>query len=296
MNYRTMGRTGWQVSEISLGGAGLVGADPERSQDNVCALVERAFDLGINYFDTAPIYGGTLSEELLGNALASVSRPFYLATKVGYDPEDFDYRSDSVLWSLERSLQRLRVPKLSLAQFHDNQASWERITEPGGTLEGLRAAQQRGRCEYIGVTGRAVPLLVNLVQKGAFDVVLVYHDYQPCRQVAAERLSPAAHAHAMGIVVGSVLAGGLFGHASQREALLARMGQQQRETTSKVIELLRTEPGTLAQNAFRYVLADPRVSTVPSGARCVSELDDVARATDLGPLAPELIEALHELS
>ena len=248
-----MGRTGWQVSEISLGGAGLVGSDPERAQDNVCALVERAFDLGINYFDTAPIYGGTLSEELLGNALASVSRPFYLATKVGYDPEDFDYRSDSVLWSLERSLQRLRVPKLSLAQFHDNQASWERITEPGGTLEGLRAAQQRGLCEYIGVTGRAVPLLVNLVQKGAFDAVLVYPDYQPCRQ-------------------------------------------QQRETTSKVIELLRAEPGTLAQNAFRYVLADPRVSTVPSGARCVSELDDVARATDLGPLAPELIEALHELS
>ena len=101
---------------------------------------------------------------------------------------------------------------------------------------------------------------------------------------------------ALGIVIGSVLAGGLFGHSSRRKALLARMGQQQRETTSKVIKLLRTEPGTLAQNAFRYVLADPRVSTVPSGARCVSELDDVARAADLGPLAPELIEALHELS
>ena len=96
-----------------------------RAQDNVCELVERAFDLGINYFDTAPIYGGTLCEEFLGNALTNVSRPFYLATKVGFDPEDFDYRRDSVLWSLDRSLTRLRVPKLSVAQFHDNQASLE---------------------------------------------------------------------------------------------------------------------------------------------------------------------------
>ncbi len=83
---------------------------------------------------------------------------FYIATKVGYDPVDFDYRHDSVLWSLERSLQRLGVDKLNIAQIHEvNMAGWDRIMEPGGTLEGLRAAQQQGLCDYIGITGRAIP-------------------------------------------------------------------------------------------------------------------------------------------
>ena len=159
----------------------------------------------------------------------------------------------------------------------------------------MREAQRCGLCEYIGVTGRAVPLLESLVQTGEFDTVLVYHDYQPCRQVAAERLVPAASAHDMGIVVGSVLAGRLFGHPDRRQQVLAGAAQDDRDRALGVIERLSEEPGTLAQNAFRYVLADPRVSTIASGATCVSELEDVAQASDLGPLSPELIDRLHEV-
>ncbi len=57
MRYRRLGRTGWQVSEVSLGGAYLVGADPDRALENVRSVVNRALDLGINYIETAPIYG-----------------------------------------------------------------------------------------------------------------------------------------------------------------------------------------------------------------------------------------------
>jgi len=67
MKYRRMGRTGLEVSAVSLGGAYLMGGDPERAQENACQVVRRA-DLGINYIDTAPLYGK--SEELLGPALA----------------------------------------------------------------------------------------------------------------------------------------------------------------------------------------------------------------------------------
>ena len=158
MRYRTMGKTGWQISEVSLGGAYLMGNDPERAQESTNEVVRRALELGINYIDTAPLYGK--SEELLGGALEGVAEHFYIATKVGYDPPNFDYRGDSVLWSIERSLQRMRIPKLATAQIHEvNMAGWERITEPGGTLEGLREAQKRGLCERIGITGRAIPLL-----------------------------------------------------------------------------------------------------------------------------------------
>ena len=295
MRYRRMGRTGWQVSEVSLGGAYLVGADPDRALENVRSVVNRALDLGINYIDTAPIYGMGRCEELLGGALEGEARPFYLSTKVGFEPEDFDYTRDSVLWSIERSLKRLRVPKLSLAQFHDNQVSWERITAPEGTIEGLRAAQQRGLCEYIGVTGRAIPLLTSLVETGEFDTVLAYHDYHPYSQVAAEDLVPAARTHDTGIVIASVLAGGLFGHRPRREELLASMAQTERQRALDVIERLQEEPGTLARNAFRFVLADPTISTIASGAASVSEIEDVAQASDMGPLSPELIEELRRL-
>ncbi len=295
MRYRRMGRTGWQVSEVSLGGAYLVGADPDRALENVRSVVNRALDLGINYIDTAPIYGMGRCEELLGRALEGEARPFYLSTKVGFEPEDFDYTRDSVLWSIERSLKRLGVPKLSVAQFHDNQVSWERITAPEGTLEGLRVAQQRGLCEYIGVTGRAIPLLTSLVETGEFDTVLAYHDYHPYSQVAAEDLVPAARAHDTGIVIASVLAGGLFGHRPRREELLASMAQTERQRALDVIERLQEEPGTLARSAFRFVLADPTISTIASGAASVSEIEDVAQASDMGPLSPELIEELRRL-
>ncbi|MDQ1328521.1 MAG: hypothetical protein QG641_1806, partial [Candidatus Poribacteria bacterium] len=73
MNYRTFGKTGWQVSEISLGGAYLGGQDKDREQENATAVIHRAFELGINYIDTAPYYGR--SEELIGNALQGFHHP-----------------------------------------------------------------------------------------------------------------------------------------------------------------------------------------------------------------------------
>jgi aryl-alcohol dehydrogenase-like predicted oxidoreductase len=284
MNYRILGRTGLQVSEVSLGGAYLMGSDPTQFAARTRQVVQCAAELGINYIDTAPLYGQ--SESLLGEALADMPGKFHIATKVGYDPSDFDYRHDSVLWSLERSLQRLGVAKLTIAQIHEvNMAGWERITEPGGTLAGLRAAQQRGLCDYIGITGRAIPLLAQLAATGEFDTVLVYHDYHPCSQKAAEEVLPAAAAHNMGVVIGTPLAGGLFADAPRRAEALARLEDEATRALfwqwhSRVEHL----PGTLAQHAFRTILADARVSTVSSGAATVAELTEVAQASRMGPL------------
>lgn len=284
MRYRTFGRTGWQISAVSLGGAYLMGTDPERARERTRALVQRALALGINYIDTAPLYGR--SEELLGAALEGEKRPFYLATKVGFDPQDFDYRRDSVLWSLERSLQRLGLAQLAVAQIHEvNLAGWERIMAPGGTLEGLRAAQERGLCARIGITGRAIPLLARLASTGEFDTVLVYHDYHPCAQLAAQEVIPAAHRQNMGIVVATPLAGGLYvGGPAQARALAAIEDTTERTKAQQVLDQLRPLPGTLPQKAFRYILGDNRVSTVSSGAATVAELEEVAQAADMDPL------------
>ena len=296
MRYRTMGSTGWQISEVSLGGAYLMGTDPERAQESTNEVLRHALKLGINYIDTAPLYGK--SEELLGGALEGVAEHFYVATKVGYDPPNFDYRGDSVLWSIERSLQRLRIPKLSIAQIHEvNMAGWDRITEPGGTLDGLKEAKKRGLCERIGITGRAIPLLAKLADTGEFDTVLVYHDYHPCSQKAAKAVIPSAAAHNMGIVVATPLAGLLFADEPRRsEAVAAIEDEAERERVQRVLGRLQDLPGTHAQNAFQYILADSRVTTVSSGAANIPELEDVAQASEMGPLPSALRQELDKIA
>lgn len=284
MNYRILGRTGLAVSEVSLGGAYLMGDNPEQFLERTRSLVETAAALGINYIDTAPLYGK--SEILLGEALGDLAGRFHIATKVGYDPVDFDYRRDNVLWSLERSLQRLRVDKLTIAQIHEvNMAGWARIMEPGGTLEGLKLARERGLCDYIGITGRAIPLLAQLAATGEFDTLLVYSDYHPAVQKAAEAVLPAAASQKMGVVIGTPLAGGLYtATPRQAEALAALESEADRQRFHQWLATVQALPGSLPQQAFRYILADANVSTISSGAATPAELQEVAAASTMGPL------------
>ena len=284
MQYREFGNTGIHVSEVSLGGAYIGGRDPERERENAVEIVQRAAELGINYIDTAPLYGR--SEALFGYALEAAGARMHVATKVGFDPKDFDYRRDSVLRSLERSLKRLRITRLFSAQIHQvSEAGWERILERDGTLAGLREAQKQGLCDHIGITDRAIPLLAKLARTGEFDTLLVFHDYHPCSHKAADEVVPAAAASGMGIVVATVLAGGLFSDEPRRRAALEDLQDPgDRANAEAIIGRLRDKPGTVPRNAFRYVLADARVSTVSSGAANAAELDDVALASEMGPL------------
>ena len=288
MRYRRFGRTELQVSAVSLGGAYLRGDDPDRAQENAREVVGRALDLGCNYIDTAPLYGE--SETLLGGALAGETRPFYLATKVGFKPDGFDYRSDSVLRSLERSLGLLGRSKLTVAQIHEvNLSGWERIMEPGGTLAGLREAQKRGLCDYVGITSRALPILAELAATGEFDTMLCYHDYHPCVQLAAEQVLPAAAKSDMGVVMATVLGGGIYVEDERQEEAVEKWyeGEEEQRRVCAIIEKMRKEDSTLPQSAFRWVLADERVSTVSSGAADIAQLQEVAQAGDMEPLVME---------
>ena len=174
-----------------------------------------------------------------------------------------------------------------MAQIHEvNLAGWERIVEKGGTLEGLRAAQKQGLCDFIGVTGRAIPLLARLAATGEFDAVLCYHDYHPCVQLAAEAVLPAAAQSDMGVVLATVLAGGMYVAGKDQRAAVERRFEceEERQRAWATIARLEQEESTLPQSAFRWVLADERVSTVSSGAASVAELEEVAQAGDMTPL------------
>ena len=293
MKYRRLGRTELQVSAVSLGGAYLMGTDRDDAESNACAILQCAADLGVNYIDTAPLYGQ--SEALLGGALSSVRSDFYVSSKVGFDPEDFDYTCDAVLASLERSVRRLGVDQLAVAQIHEvNLAGWDRIVERGGTLEGLRAAQKEGLCKYIGITGRAIPLLASLADTGEFDTVLFYRDYHPCQLLASRELLPAAARSDMGVVAATVLAGGLYVGGEDQRKELDLLNASERSRAQRILERLEEIDGTLPQAAFRYVLSDARISTVSSGAANVDQLCEVAVAADMQPVSDELIEWIAE--
>ncbi len=285
MKYRRFGRTNLEVSAVSLGGAYIGGRDPERAQENAVEIVSRAWEAGCNYIDTAPLYGD--SEQLLGQALARVGQPFSIATKVGFKPEGFDYKRDSVVASIERSLGLLGVEKVAVAQIHEvNLAGWERIMEPGGTLEGLREAQRRGLCDFVGITARAISLLAELAQTGEFDTVLCYHDYHPCKKLAAEEVVPAAAANDMGIVIATPLAGGIYVDNDEQAAAVEQWFEEaDRPRVWGIIEEMKRAQSTLPQSAFRWILGDGRVSTVSSGPSNVVEWDEVVAAADMEPLA-----------
>ena len=102
---------------------------------------------------TLPPYGQ--SESLLGHVLSDTSCHFHLATKVRLEPEDFDYSADSVLWSLERSLKRLKISKLAVAQIHEvNIPGWQQIMRPNGALAG----QPGILTSWICATERVIPV------------------------------------------------------------------------------------------------------------------------------------------
>ena len=157
-------------------------------------------------------------------------------------------------------------------------------------MAGLREAQRQGLCEFIGVTGRAIPLLARLAATGEFDTVLCYHDYHPCVQLAAEAVLPAAAKSDMGVVMATVLAGGIYVEGErQRETVEQRFeSAEELERVWAIIEAMRKEESTLPQSAFRWVLGDERVTTVSSGAASGAELEEVAQVGEMTRLVLDL--------
>ena len=215
MRCRRFGKTGWQVSEIALGGAWFYGR-PEfgpRPLSHGAAIVERALELGVNYIDTAPLYGSGRSEEVLGHALKGVEQPFFLATKVGYLPEPFDYTRDTVMRGFEASLKRLQRDRVDLVQIHETEkAGWEGVFGKGRTLEALIELREQGLATHIGLTGADLDLMVRML--GATDEfvsVITYLKYDLLVQDARQALVPAAVAADAALICASPLHAGLLG-------------------------------------------------------------------------------------
>ena len=189
MEYRVVGNTGVQLSEIGFGGGGNAGLMVRGTPEQQREAVARAIELGINYFDQAPDYGSGVSETNLGRLMKELSFRPYLTTKVEVRADNLDDIAGHVTRSLDQSLERLGVDYVDFLQIHNGASmarpelsgrtyTWlwiEDYLRSGGALEGLQRAQKSGKARFIGFITRgndAVPART-LIDTGVFSLINV---------------------------------------------------------------------------------------------------------------------------
>lgn len=252
---RPFGSTGLDLPILGLGAM-----DTPHSPD-AFATVAAAIDLGIRLIDTARDYEG--SEHLLGRVVREHGAPGVL-----FASKTFRRTASSAQYDIDRSLQVLGLETIGLYQLHDvsTPEAWAQVTGPGGALEGLRAAQERGAIHFIGISTHSLEVGRLAVESGAFDAVMLeysafYPESRPLLDLAGER--------GVAAIVMRPLGG-----SGRTSAIRGR--------------LARGQAGILApENLLRYVWSHPAVSVAIPGARHPDRVRaNVAAAEAFSPLSP----------
>ena len=304
MHKRSLGKTGLSVSPLTLGGlftsdlGGGVGATVE--------TLTRAFDLGINFIDTAPAYAN--SEETLGKALKRVPNipcDLVISTKLGGRPQPFDPQDKGGLFaSVEESLRLLGRDSIEVLIIHepDRPGQYPWWSDPqavdGPVIEVMGALKKQGKVRYTGLGGTTVNEMRHLIASDRFDVLLAAFNYSLLYREASLELLPAAQSLGMGVMLGSVLQqGGLAKRYD--EALRARpawMSALRHQQFLALYKLLDETGLSLPELSIRFTSAHPAVSTVLLGTSNAGHLEAAVRDLEKGPLANELIERIDAIA
>ena len=308
MRYRTLGRTGLEVSEIGLGGAVFAGTShgPFDETDAIAAI-RTALENGVNYIDTSRHYGP--SEEIIGKALTGYTGDCIICTKLAPRP---GMTAAGAISGVEESLTTLQRPYVDVLLAHDIQQIGEganvveTILQPGGMVDGFRRLQREGRVRFIGVSGRH-PEVTAAVQTGEFDVALSFNRFNLLDWSAEDALLPQAKAHNVGVTVGGVFYQGFL--SLPLELVLQRVEKgllwpwdwtdTQKESVLNRLEKLREFVGddlvALRQLAVQFVLSEPRISAAVIGMKNAAEATENLSAAAAGALDVETIAMLKEL-
>lgn len=300
MEAIALGRTGLDVSRISLGG--LFVSSYGAAFDQAREAVHRAVELGINYVDTAPMYGN--SEEVLGRILPDLERPMIVSTKLGARPQPFDPKDAKALReSFEESCRLLGRETVDILMIHEPDRPrqfdwWEDFDAAAGPVMGvLEALKAEGRIRFLGLGGTTAYEMARLLRTGKFDVVLTAFNYSLLWQEAAHELLPAAREHGVGVVVGSPLQQGALARRWDEVDSGARwLSKPRREQFRALYRLLDEIELPLPELALRFVLSNPDVHTVLSGVRSAGEVEQNVAAAGRGPLSDKLLSRIEEIA
>ena len=314
MNYRELGRTGWQVSEVSFGAWAIGGSWGSVDDKESITALHKALDLGVNFIDTADVYGDGHSERLIAGVLKERREEIIVATKAGrrLDPHTADGYNDANLTRfVERSLRNLDTDCLDLVQLHCPPTEVYYRPEVFDAMDDLVRA---GKVRYYGVSVEKVEEALKAIEYPNVQTVQII--FNMFRHRPAELFFAQAQRRKVGILARVPLASGLLtGKMTPQSAFAAddhrafnRYGEafDMGETFSGVnfragleaVEELRplVPPGaTMAQLALRWILMFDAVSCVIPGAKRPSQAEDNVRASELPPLSEETMAQVRTI-
>jgi L-galactose dehydrogenase/L-glyceraldehyde 3-phosphate reductase len=307
MKTRRFGRTGLQVSEVVLGAGYVGGLFVLADDDTRRRVLRRALDAGINWIDTAPLYGQGRSEEALGWLLAEIPDPPCLSTKVRPDFGMPDLRGQ-IERSVHESLKRLRRDSVDLLQLHNPIDASNVAQVLGETVDALERIRAQGLARFIGLTALGeAPAIVRAIDSGRFDSAQVYYNLlnpsaaraMPARWTGHDfsGIVAACKRHDVGIMNIRVFAAGVLATDARhgREVVATEhsdLDTEQRRAHA-ALAALGSGHGTRAQTALRFSLANPDLACVVIGLAERSHLEEAIAAQAMGPLPAEAIARLE---
>lgn len=324
MNRRRLGRTGLEVSEVGLGGAGLGHAWGETTDAECVRAVGRALDLGVDFFDTSPVYGAGKSEENLGAGLAGNWDRVVVATKVRLKSDaELDDMATAIRKSLEASLARLRTDYIDILQIHHQlgaaRGSYLAVVDPPihairlSIADGLAFAEaardlvKEGKVRFLGITAwdgdrDAVSALLT---SGVFDTAQILYNMinQSAAAPAPEGFDDVDQGEALAVAEANDI--GVIGIRSHAAGALVDRLDRAVKPGSDVdrdhgraagLDFFKRGPfTTLSQVALRFCLDNPAIATVVPGCKNVVEVEEAVATADLPPLATEDVAELQRL-
>ncbi|MCB0195407.1 MAG: aldo/keto reductase [Anaerolineae bacterium] len=314
MNYRTFGRTGWQVSEISFGAWAIGGSWGHVSDTDALDALRTALDQGVNFIDTADVYGDGRSEQLIAKVLKERSEQIYVVTKAGrrLDPHVASgFTRENLTAFIERSLKNLEVEALDLVQLHCPPTEVYYMPEVFGILDDL---VQAGKLKHYGVSVEKVEEALKAIEyPNVKSVQIIFNMF---RHRPSELFFDLAKQRQVAILARVPLASGLLTGKMSRQSTFAeddhrnfnRHGEAfdvgetfsgvDYDTALDAVEQIRPlvpEGATMAQFALRWILMFDAVSCAIPGAKNRSQALDNASAADLPPLSAETMATIDAI-
>lgn len=311
MQYREFGRTGWKISSVSFGAWAIGGTWGEVSDQDSMKALHTALDSGINFFDTADVYGDGRSERLLAQLRTERSEPFYIATKAGrrLTPHVAEgYNRANLTAFIDRSLHNLHTDALDLLQLHCPPTEVYYMPELFDTLDAFVSA---GKLRYYGVSVERVEEAAKAIEyPNVQSVQIVYNIF---RQRPHELLFTEAVRRQVGILARLPLSSGMLsgkfsnnssfaaddhrqfnreGAAFDRGETFSGLDYQTGLLAVDSLRALIPEGMTMAQMALRWILMSPAVTSLLAGAKQATQVTENALAADLPALSDDTMKKI----
>lgn len=294
---RRLGTSKVQVNRLGMGGTALGGLYKDISEATATATVQCALKLGVNFFDTAPLYGSGKSESRLGNALAGRDRDsFVIATKVGYmlvphNPgadkniffpfenappfrPTFDFSYDATMRSLEQSYKRLGVNRIDLVHIHDPDENY--AGSMSGAYVALTELRRNGVIRAISVGMNQSEMLVRFAQEGEFDCFLLAGRYTLLDQSALTELLPLCAEKGISIIIGGPYNSGILATGASQGAKFNYVDASPAliDKVRRIESVCSRYAVPLKAAALQFPLGHPAVASVIPGARTPEEMEE----------------------